>query len=105
MLRSLSADFRWDTSHECAGLDLLTSDTLAAAYATIRWHYRNRARDARERAAIYSAENDRKNFRRHYTLYLESAQQGGRKLHFKCREIYDAFRKYLALPERVRRLS
>jgi hypothetical protein len=105
MLPLLCADFRWDTSRESAGLDLLTSDTLVAAYATIRWDYRRIPVPAREKAGIYGKENDRANWRRHYGLFLSSALEGGKKLFYKCPEVYEAVLKYIGLPEGVQRLS
>jgi len=104
LMHALVADFRWDTSKESAGLDLLTSDTLVAAYSTVRWDYRKRQKEARLKAGIYSHESDRKNWRHHYMLYLTSAKDGGRKLFFRCQEIYDIVVRYLGLPEGVRKL-
>jgi len=105
MLHEVVADFRFDTSKEEAGVDLLTSDTLVAAYATVRWEYRKRGKDIREKAAIYNEENDRKNWRRHYELHVSSAMDGGKKLFFKCPEAYEAVCKYMALPEGVEKLE
>ncbi len=105
ILHNLLADFRWDTSKASAGVDLMTSDTLVAAYATVRWEYRRKNRETREKAAIYSEENDRRNWRRHYALYLQSAHEGGKRLFHKCRECYEAAIKYLGLPEGVERLK
>lgn len=104
-LTAAIADFRWDSSRESAGLDVLTSDTLVAAYSTVRWDYRKRSPDVRRKAGIYSEETDRKNWRRHYALYLSSAMEGGRKLFFKCRDIYDAIVKYMDLPAGVKKLK
>ncbi len=105
MLNTVAADFRWDTSRESAGIDLLTSDTLVAAYATVRWDYRKRSKEVRRKAAIYTEETDRKNWRRHYALYLSSAMEGGRKLFFKCRSVYDVVLKYMDLPTGVKKLQ
>ncbi len=101
ILPNVLADFRWDTSKASAGVDLLTSDTLVAAYANVRWEYRRKQRETREKSAIYSEENDRQNFRRHYALHLQSALDGGKKLFFKCPEAYEALLRYLLLPEGV----
>lgn len=105
MLASLLADFTWDTSRESAGIDLLTSDTLVAAYASVRWEYRKRSKEVREKAGIYTDENDRSNWRRHYALFLASAHEGGKKLFFRCPEVYEAAVKYLGLPEGAQKLS
>jgi len=105
MMYQLMADFRYDTSKAAAGKDFVTSDTLVAAYATARWNYRKRDKDVREKAAIYNEEKDRKNWRRHYELYITSALEGGKKLFFKCPEVYEAVLKYMGLPDGVPRLS
>ena len=99
------ADFRFDTSKEDAGVDLLTSETLVAAYATVRWDYRKRSKEIREKAAIYNEENDRKNWRRHYALHISSALDGGKKLFFKCPEVYEAVCKHMGLPAGVDKLE
>lgn len=105
LLQNMFADFRWDTSKASAGVDLLTSDTLVAAYSTVRWEYRKKSRETREKAAIFNEDNDRKNWRRHYALYLASAMDGGKKLFFKCLEAYEqVILKYLDLPDGVERL-
>lgn len=104
LLQTLCADFRWDTSRSSAGRDLLTSDTLVAAYSRVRWDYRHRSRECRQNAAIYTEESDRKNWRRHYVQHLSSAHDGGRKLFFKCPPIYEAVVKYIGLPDGVERL-
>ena len=105
MLYEIVADFRFDTSKEEAGVDLMTSDTLVAAYATVRWDYRKRGKDVREKAAIYNEENDRKNWRRHYELHVSSAMDGGKKLFFRCPEAYEAVCKYMPLPEGIDKLE
>ncbi len=105
MLHNAFADFRWDTSKASAGVDLLTSETLVAEYSRVRWEYRKRGKETREKAAIYNEDNDRRNWRRHYTLYLSSALDGGKLLFFKCNEVYEqVVLKYLDLPEGVERL-
>lgn len=104
MLWQMLSDFRWDTSKAAAGVDLLTSDTLVAAYATVRWEYRKRNKVNREKALIFNELNDRQNWRRHYELFLQSAHDGGRKLFFKNNEVYEMIVKYLGLPEGVERL-
>ncbi len=104
ILHYLLADFRWETSKASAGVDLLTSDTVVAGYCTVRWDYRKRAKETREKAGIYTEESDRLNFRRHYSLYVSSANDGGKKLFFKCLEAYEVMLKYLGLPPGVDRL-
>ncbi|MCX7933857.1 MAG: FHA domain-containing protein [Planctomycetota bacterium] len=105
MFANLFADFRWDTSKAESGVDALLSDTLVAAYATVRWEYRKSGREVREKAGIYLEENDRRNWRRHYALYLASAHEGGRKLFFKCPEVYEqVIVPYIDFPEGVERL-
>ncbi len=105
MLYQVMADFRYDTSKAAAGKDYVTSDTLVAAYATARWNYRKRDKDIREKAAIYNEEKDRQNWRRHYELYITSAMESGKKLFFKCPEVYEAVLKYMGLPDGIPRLS
>lgn len=104
MLYQMLSDFRWDTSKAAAGVDLLTSDTLVAGYATVRWEYRKKNKVNREKALIFNELNDRQNWRRHYELFLQCAHDGGRKLFFKNNEVYEMIVKYLGLPEGVERL-
>lgn len=105
MLSNMLADFRWDTSKAAAGVDLLTSDTLVAAYSTVRWDYRKKKRENREKALIFNEINDRQNWRRHYELYLQSAADSGRKLFYKNYEVYEVIVKYIGLPEGKERLK
>jgi hypothetical protein len=105
MCFEIFSDFRYDTSKQSAGVDLLTSDTLVAAYANARWAYRKKSKEIREKAAMFNEENDRNNWRRHYILYMTSAMDGGKKLFFKCNEVYEAVIKYMQLPEGVERLQ
>ena len=105
MLLRLLSDFVWDTSRESAGLDVLTSDTLVAAYSKVRWDYRKAAKDTREKAGLYSEENDRVNWRRHFELYVSGAAEAGKRLFFKCPELYEAVVKYLPLPDGVEKLA
>lgn len=103
ILYQAMADFRFDTSRSSGGVDWMHSETLAAAYATVRWNFRKRSKDRRDKAGIDIHQTDRVNFRRHYYTYLESADDGGRKLFFKCQDMYDAFMQFLMLPEGVER--
>lgn len=105
MCYDIFSDFRYDTSKMSAGVDLLTSDTLVAAYANARWAYRKKSKEIREKAAMFNEENDRNNWRRHYLLYMTSAMDGGKKLFFKCGEVYEAVIKYMQLPDGVERLQ
>jgi hypothetical protein len=105
MVYQVLSDFRYDTSKEASGGDMVASDTLVAAYAAVRWNYRKRNQNVREKAAIYNEEKDRVNFRRHYKLYVSSVEDGGKKLFFKCPECYEAMFKYLGLPEGIQRLK
>ncbi|MBN4061195.1 hypothetical protein JYU15_02035, partial [bacterium AH-315-I18] len=105
MCYDIFSDFRYDTSKQSAGVDLLTSDTLVATYANARWAYRKKNKEIRKKAAMYNDESDRNNWRRHYILYMTSAMEGGKKLFFKCPEVYEAVIKYMQLPEGVQRLQ
>ncbi len=103
MMCQAMADFRFDTSRNSGGVDWMHSDTLASSYATERWNYRKRSKDRRDKAGIDIHQTDRVNFRRHYQAYLDSADEGGRKLFYKCPEIYEAFLKFMMLPVGVLR--
>lgn len=105
IMYNMLADFRWDTSKAAAGVDLLTSDTLVAAYAAVRWDYRKSKRENREKALIFNEINDRQNWRRHYELFLESAQEAGKKLFFKNPDVYNVIFKYIGLPVGCERLK
>lgn len=105
LLYQIMADFRFDTSKESAGMDLLTSDTLVAAYAAVRWSFRKRSKTTRERAGIFNDEKDRANWRRHYRLYMISAMEGGKQLFFKSPEVYKAALKYMSLPQGVDKMG
>lgn len=94
------SDFRYDTSKTSAGVDVMTSDTLVAAYANVRWNLRKRDRELRQKAGIYTEENERTNFRRHYMLYMKSAPDAGKLLFFKCPELYELIiNKFIDLPQ------
>ncbi len=104
MIYNMLADFRWDTSKAEAGIDLLTSDTLVAAYSTCRWNYRKKKKENREKALIFNDQNDRTNWRRHYELFLQSANDAGKKLFYKNYEVYEMILKYIGLPDGQERL-
>ena len=105
MLVDMFADFRYDTAKENAGVDLMTSDTICAAYAKVRWDYRKKGKEFREKAGIYNDMQDKKNFKVHYRLYIESMDEAGKKLFFKCHEMYEGFTKYIPLPAGKQKLS
>ncbi len=98
-LWNVLADYRYDTSKAGAGVDLMNSDTLVAAYAQVRWDLRKKDREVRQKAGIYTEENERTNWRRHYQIYMKSAMDAGKQLFFKCPELYDLIiNKYVELP-------
>lgn len=100
MLWEVLADYRFDTSKAEAGVDTMNSDTLAATYAAMRWGYRRRAKEYRQKAGVYLEENDRTNWRRHYAMYMKSAFENGKQLFYKCPELYEAIiGKFIELPE------
>lgn len=105
MMIDMFADFRYDTAKENAGVDLMTSDTICAAYAKVRWDYRKKGKEFREKAGIYNDMQDKKNFKVHYRLYIESMDESGKKLFFKCYEMYEGFIKYIPLPKGKPKLS
>jgi len=105
MVTDISADFRYDTAKENAGMDLMTSDTICAAYGKVRWDYRKKGKEFREKAGIYNDMQDKKNFKIHYRLYMESMDESGKKLFFKCNEMYEGFVKYIPLPKGKEKLS
>jgi hypothetical protein len=105
MMIDMFADFRYDTAKDRAGIDLMTSDTICAAYAKVRWNYRKKGKEFREKAAIYNELQDKKNFAIHYRLYIESMDESGKKLFFKCYEMYEGFLKYIPLAKGKAKLS
>ena len=101
-LTYLLSDFRWDTSKASAGMDLLTSDTLVAAFMTVRWDWRKRSREAREKGLVFNEQNDRTNWRRVYEAYIQTAADGGKKLFNRNYDFYERIiGKYFDLPEGV----
>ncbi|MBF0196776.1 MAG: hypothetical protein HQL32_03665, partial [Planctomycetes bacterium] len=97
--------FRYDTAKENAGMDLITSDTICAAYAKVRFDYRKKSKEFREKAGIYKDMKDKENFKVHYRLYIDSMDESGKKLFFKCNEMYEAYVKYVPLPPGKQKLS
>ncbi|MGE4159703.1 MAG: hypothetical protein AB7F75_11480 [Planctomycetota bacterium] len=105
LLVQAAADFRWDSSMAEAGPEWVTSESLVGAYSRARWDYRRMEKDSRERALVYKEENDRKNFRRHYQLYLSSAKEQGRLLFYKSKVLYAALNKHIPLPPGVSKME
>ena len=100
VLWNVLADYRYDTSKAAAGVDALGSDTLVAAYSEYRWSMRKKDRIVRQKAGVYSEENDRTNWRRHYELYIKSASDNGKQLFFKSPDLYQRIvGKFIDLPE------
>ncbi len=99
MLLDILADFRWDCSMEEAGIDWITADALCAAYATVRWNYRNRPEHLQRKAGIDRKAKDRQNWRVHYKLFVTSAADRGRRLFNKCLDAYNCAVQYVGLPE------
>ncbi|MFW6146444.1 MAG: cyclic nucleotide-binding domain-containing protein [Planctomycetota bacterium] len=94
------ADYRYDTSKAASGVDAMNSDTLVAAYAEFRWSVRKKNRDARQKLGVYNEENDRANWRRHYDMYMNSADDNGKQLFFKSADLYQRIiGKFIELPE------
>jgi hypothetical protein len=61
---------------------------------------RKRDRDIRQKAGIYTEENDRANWRRHYEYYMKSATDNGKQLFFRSVELYERIiGKFIDLPE------
>ena len=104
MLSSAFSDFRWDTQKAAAGMDIMHSDTIVAAFMNVRWIYRKKSREAREKAGIFNEINDRLNWRRFYALWLDSAMDQGKKVFFKNKEVYELIVKYIGMPAGVERI-
>ncbi|MDR2392511.1 MAG: FHA domain-containing protein [Planctomycetota bacterium] len=101
-LAYLLSDFRWDTSKAAAGMDLMTSDTIVAAFMAVRWDWRKRSKEGREKGLIYNEQNDRTNWRRVYETYMLSADDAGKKLFNRNYDFYErVVAKYFDPPEGV----
>jgi hypothetical protein len=99
------SDFRFDTTKLGAGMDLMNSDTFIAGLMRIRWDFRKKAKDVREKACVYTDLNERLNFRRIYEVWINSALEGAKKLFYKNYQLSDEVMcKYFDLPEGVERL-
>ena len=105
MMLEVFADFRYRTAKEEGGMDPMKSDTIFAAYNKVLWDYRKKGKEFREKAGIYTEMKDDKNFRVHYKLYVDSMDEAGKKLFFKCHEMYEGFAKYIPLPPGTQKLS
>ncbi len=101
----LLADFRWDTSKAAAGMDVMTSDTIVAAFMTVRWDWRKRSKEGREKGLIFTEQNDRTNWRRVYEAYSQTAYDAGKKLFQRNYDFYERIiGKYFDLPDNVQLL-
>ena len=101
-LTYLLADFRWDTAKAAAGMDVMNSDTIVAAFMGVRWDWRKRSKEGREKGLIYTEQNDRTNWRRVYEAYMETAYDSGKKLFNRNYDFYERIiGKYFDLPEGV----
>lgn len=100
VLWDILSDYRFDTSKASAGVDVMNSDTLVAAYAEFRWMLRKKDRQVRQKAGIFTEENDRTNWRRHYAIYMKSAEEAGKQLFYKAPDLYERIiGKFIELPE------
>jgi chaperonin cofactor prefoldin len=100
-LLDLISDFRWDSCMNEVGSDWSSSDSIVGHYSMCRWNSRKHDADIREKSLIYKDETDKKNFRRHYQLYVKSAKQQGRLLFYKNKHIYEALNRHIPLPEGI----
>ncbi|MCC8189612.1 MAG: hypothetical protein LIP77_03105, partial [Planctomycetes bacterium] len=99
---NLFADYRWESSRCEAGLDIMTSDTLAGTFMKMRWEWRNQPKEKREKALIINELTDAANWRRIYELYLSDSLEGGRRLFLRNPDCYRAIiGNYMDLPEGV----
>ncbi len=96
----LMSDFRWDTSKASAGMDVMNSETIVAAFMGVRWDWRKRSKEGREKGLIYTEQNDRTNWRRVYEAYMTTAYDAGKKLYNRNYDFYERIiGKYFDLPE------
>lgn len=99
---NLLADFRWETSRNNAGRDVMNSDTLVGAFMKIRWEWRNLPKARREKGLILNELSDQANWRRVYELYLSDAMTGCRQLLQRNPDCYAAIiGRYIDLPDGV----
>ncbi len=101
-LTYLISDFRWDTSKMSAGMDVMNSETIVAAFMSVRWDWRKRSKEGREKGLVYTDQNDRTNWRRVYEAYLQTADDAGKKLYNRNYDFYERIiGKYFDMPEGV----
>lgn len=99
---NMFADFRWESSKRTAGLDVMSSDTLAGAFMKLRWEWRNLPKERRERGLVFNELSDMANWRRVYELILMDSNEGGKRLFSRNPECYNALMGvYFDLPEGV----
>lgn len=104
-LTYLLSDFRWDTAKSAAGMDVMNSDTIVAAFMTVRWDWRKRSKEGREKGLIFTEQNDRTNWRRVYEAYMQTAMDAGKKLYNRNYDFYERIvGKYFDMPEGVQLL-
>jgi hypothetical protein len=101
LLINLMADFRWDCSKEEAGMDWIVAEALCAAYAASRWNVRKLSEKTQKTMGFNFKLKDKGNFRIHYGLFVNSAQQGGRLLFSRSDEVYKVMVRYIGLPPGV----
>jgi hypothetical protein len=98
----LLSDFRWDTSKMHAGMDVMASETIVAAFMGVRWDWRKRSKEGREKGLVFTDQNDRTNWRRVYEAYMQTAYDSGKKLFNRNYDFYERIiGKYFDLPEGV----
>lgn len=105
MLGDILADYRWDCSREEAGMDWITADALCSGYATIRWNVRKLPERAQKQMSFDPKLKDRPNWRVHYKLFINSAQEQGRLLFSKSDEVYKLVLRFIGLPPGVEALK
>lgn len=99
---NMLADFRWETSKKLAGLDIMSSDTLAGAFSKMRWEWRNQPKEKREKALILNELSDAANWRKVYELLLVDSTEGCRRLFTRNPECYKAIvGTFFELPDGV----
>ncbi len=80
----------------------MKSETIVAAFMSVRWDWRKRSKEGREKGLVYSEQNDRTNWRRVYDAYLSTANEGGKKLYNRNYDFYERIiAKYFDMPEGV----
>ncbi len=99
----LFADYRWESSRNFVGRDLINSDSLVGAFTRIRWEWRNHPKQRREKGLIFSDLSEIANWRRVYEVLSPDAALGCRNLFLRNQELYEAIiGKYIDLPAGVK---